>query len=199
MYRANGHLFIRLAAMALLLTGIGCTQTAPSGNAKQTDVKTGTLSDTQQHRYLSALNQAMHGHAQQATETLHRLSEEQPEHAGIWLNLTSLYLQQGAAEQARAMLIRAKALAPDSAMIKNLQGTLALTEDDPEKAQNYFREALARDAKLAEAHYNLALVYDTYYQDIASAITHYQAYLDLLPEDDERTRRWLQTLEQARP
>jgi len=187
---------ISAAALLTLLLLIGCSQTPTESDATAT-IEGAELTDTQRDRYLKALDAAAEGDYPTATDSLHRLSREQPKHAGTWLNLAAIYYQSEQPERTHEALEKAKALEPDNGLILNLQGALALDDGDIDQAEQYYRSALEKDPELAEAHYNLGLLYDTYYQDLASAISHYQAYLDLLPEDDNTTREWVQQLQRS--
>jgi len=185
------------AALTLLLL-IGCSQT-PTEPATDSAAhsKSAPLTSEQRERYLKALDAAAEGDYPTATERLHQLSREQPEHAGTWLNLAAIYYRAERPEQARSALDEAQALEPDNGLIFNLKGSLALDAGEIDKAKQYYQSALNKDSNLAEAHYNLGLLYDTYYQNLAEAISHYEAYLELLPEDDDTTRQWVQQLQRS--
>ncbi len=50
----------------------------------------------------------------------------------------------------------------------------------------------------ADAHLNLAILYDIYLQFFYDAHDHYQRYLELAPEDEtaKKVKLWLQDLQQ---
>jgi len=186
------------AATLTLLLLIGCSQTptepASDSAARSTSAP---LTSNQRERYLKALDAAAEGDYPTATERLLQLSREQPKHAGTWLNLAAIYYRAEQPEQARSALDEAQALEPDNGLIFNLKGSLALDAGEIDKAKQHYQSALNKDSTLAEAHYNLGLLYDTYYQNLAEAISHYQAYLELLPENDDTTRQWVQQLQRS--
>lgn len=185
------------AALTLLLL-IGCSQTPTEPATDSAAPSTSApLTSEQRERYLKALDAAAEGDYPTATERLLQLSREQPKHAGTWLNLAATYYRAERPEQARSALDEAQALEPDNGLVFNLKGSLALDAGEIDKAKQYYQSALNKDSNLAEAHYNLGLLYDTYYQDLAAAISHYQAYLELLPEDDDTTRQWVQQLQRS--
>lgn len=192
---------LRFSFLAIALAGVllaGCSQTPERPDASTaSDTSFETLSERQRQRYLSALDAAAEGDYPGATDRLHQLSQEQPKHPGIWLNLAAIYYQSNRPEQSREALAQARRLEPDNALIDNLEGSLALDDGDVESAEAHFRRAVTRNNGLAEAHYNLALLYDTYYQKLAPAIEHYQMYLELIPEDDQTTARWIEQLQRS--
>ena len=62
------------------------------------------------------------------------------------------------------------------------------------KARDYYLRAIEIKDNYALAHYNLALVYDIYIQDIPKAIGHYQKYLALIKRKDQKTAEWVEQL-----
>jgi len=73
------------------------------------------------------------------------------------------------------------------AYLEQLNGEIRLAE------KNY-KEAIKNKDDYAIAHYNIALLYDVYLQDIASAIPHYERYMTLTNNKDKATADWLEQL-----
>ncbi len=194
------QIFARLAPLALIsaLLLAGCAQSPQnSGPAPDAKAPATELTESQRRLYQRALNAADREDYERATELLTQLSRQQPQHPGTWLNLAGAQYESGNTDQAREALEKAEALASDSALVENLKGSLALEAGDIEAAETYYKSALKHNGELAEAHYNLALLYDTYYQDIARAVEHYQAYLKLIPAEDKRTEQWVEQLKRS--
>lgn len=70
------------------------------------------------------------------------------------------------------------------------------------KQQNRFREAaqlleqgVAESPKVAELHYNLAVISELYLLDLDKALAHYQRYRALTGEDDKLVAGWIADLE----
>jgi tetratricopeptide (TPR) repeat protein len=59
-----------------------------------------------------------------------------------------------------------------------------------------YQKCLEFDPKMAEAHYNLGLLYEDFKKDPEVAILHYQKYLELNPdaEDKEEVKKWIDRL-----
>ncbi len=79
------------------------------------------------------------------------------------------------------------------AEVHNVLGLLAVEQKAFKKAETEYLLAVTLDKKLASAHYNLALLYDIYFQDIDKAYQSYQTYLSLNP-NDSKTRDWVDQL-----
>lgn len=178
----------------LLLTACSNTARAPGDLAEKTDRH---LSDIQQQEARRATRRAKAGDHSGALNILERLVEQQPHHPELWSNLATLYYQMGKPDALDQALARVQQLDPNNAQALNLAGILALDNHEPEAAQQLFAQSLEAHPNNPDAHYNLALIYDTYYQDLRRAIQHYQAYLQSLNEPDEATESWLKQLESA--
>lgn len=152
-----------------------------------------TLSPLDQSRYQQALAALRNGQPQNARETLEKLSRQYDAHLGLKINLATLYYQVNDIERARRLCGEALAIDPGRAHIHNLSGLIAVASKHFTKAEGDYLQALKLDENYANAHYNLALLYDIYYQDIPAAYRHYSRYLALEPED-KATQDWLEQL-----
>ena len=62
------------------------------------------------------------------------------------------------------------------------------------EAEKHYKEAIKNKNDYAIAHYNIALLYDVYLQDIKSAIPHYERYMKLINNKDKSTADWLEQI-----
>ncbi len=76
----------------------------------------------------------------------------------------------------------------------NLRAQLQLKKGAIKQAQQDYLKAIELYPDYTIAHYNLALLYDIFLQEIALAIEHYSIYLSLLDKEDENTRDWINHL-----
>lgn len=187
-----------IAAVSLTLIALaGCSQAPNRPEATASSAGTAIeLNDAQKRAYLLALDAAAEGNYPSAIEGLKQLTREQPNHPGSWLNLAAIYYEAEQNEPLAHALAQARKLDPENALVHNLTGATALKRGEIEKAEEHYRLAISENEHMAEAHYNLALLLDTYYQDIGAAIIHYQAYLELAPED-EATAQWIEQLQHS--
>lgn len=123
-----------------------------------------------------------------------QMSERQPDIAGTWANLALISVKKGELEQATAFVETALEKNPNMPQALNLSGYLAQNRGEINQAESYYLQALTHKDDYALAHYNLALLYDVYFQDIANAIEHYQFYLVHSEQADEATQNWLEGL-----
>ncbi len=156
-----------------------------------------SLSEEQQRQADRAATRAATGGYDAAANILEQLIEQRPHHPELWANLATLYHRLEKSELRDQALARARELNPDSIPALNLSGILALNADQPQSAERLFKRIVALESDYPDAHYNLALIYDTYYQDLERAIDHYQNYLALIEEPDDATTAWLEQLKNA--
>lgn len=122
------------------------------------------------------------------------MSEKQPDFAGTWANLALIDIKKEQFDSAQSHINTALEKNPDMPQALNIAGKLALQKDQLEKAKTYFQAAIKAKPDYALAHYNLALIYDIYFQDIINAIPHYERYLENTDQEDPDTERWLKGL-----
>lgn len=123
-----------------------------------------------------------------------QMSVRQPNIAGPWANLALIQVKQGNLAQAETFV--EKALIKNSKMPQalNLSGYLAQKNGKVKEAEAQYLKALSEKPDYALAHYNVALLYDVYLQDIEKAIQHYQLYLSYNDKKDQGTEDWLEGL-----
>lgn len=182
-----------LVLLAVAIIGISACSQSPhkSDQPILSSDRLVKLNEAEQKDYQVALEAAGQQDYQRAIELLVSLSKLRPQNSGIWFALASAYYNSGSIDDAEKALKKAATLKPESYLAHNLKGILALESGAINEAEEHFKAALKINPKIPEAHYNLALIYDTYYQDIAQAIEHYRNYLKLTPERDERTEQWV--------
>ncbi len=189
---------LRSVALSMTLLLAACSQTPTENTTNNASAPANSQLSTLQHKAVGqAQAHARKGEYHAARNTLERLLEQQPNHPELWANLATLYYQMDEPEACIQALERARQLAPENAQAMNLEGTLALQQGELDAAKHLFKRALESEPEHPEAHYNLALIYDTYYQDLERAVHHYQAYLQFNTEPDNTTADWLKQLQSA--
>ncbi len=179
-----------LLAMMVLLAGCaGGPQSVDKGEVQQ-----GSASAVEPD--MSAAIIALKDDKPLAAEALLRgLIQRHPQAAMPWVNVGLINFRDGEWDQAQKAAERALELQPQIAAAEYLLGLIAHQQEDAPKAQQFYLSALAKNRQHAHTHYNLALLYDTYFQDIEKAAHHYRRYLELIPGEDEITQSWLHELE----
>ena len=87
---------------------------------------------------------------------------------------------------------------PNFAQALNLLAYLEQVSGEIRSAEKHYKEAIKNKDDYAIAHYNIALLYDVYLQDIESAIPHYERYLKLTNNKDKSTADWLEQLKRTK-
>jgi len=130
----------------------------------------------------------------QARRIFGELVRENPELSGAYANLALIDFKQEKYERAKQLVDKAITLNPRQAQAYHLRAQIELHNGEIQKSRADYEQAIVLDPQYLNAHYNLALLYDIYLQDIALAIEHYTIYLSLLGKEDERTREWINHL-----
>ncbi len=123
-----------------------------------------------------------------------KMSVLQPDFAGSWANLGLISIQKGDLQVAKKHVQTALSKNPKMPQSWNLSGYLALQNGNIQVAEKYYKKAISISPTYALAHYNLALLYDIYFQDIEKAVHHYQQYLSNIEAKDKETEDWLDGL-----
>lgn len=147
-----------------------------------------------EERYQDGLAAMATGDHERAERQFLKIVADFPLLAGPYCNLAIIYSKQGKYEDALAYVD--KALAMDGGLVEgyNVRGGIRLKQGHVKDAERDYLKAVELRPGYANAQYNLALLYDVYYQDIAKAISHYEIYLSLLEKPDEATKEWVRRL-----
>ncbi|HMW50300.1 MAG TPA: tetratricopeptide repeat protein [Cellvibrionaceae bacterium] len=118
----------------------------------------------------------------EAKNTLQNLAKTNPQFPGVLINLAAVecQLQQW---QAAGEWLKRLANAQQSPQALNLLGVVAEHSGQINQAEQYYLSAVNSPSAPAEAQYNLALLYDIYWQDPLKALPYYEAYAKARPED----------------
>lgn len=194
-----------IPALALLILVSACT----SNNSGPTDTKTASATPApapEKQTHMQASTEAELAIYQQAVIALSKnqldeaeklfteMSKLQPDFAGSWANLALIDIKKEQYQAAQNHIDTALAKNPNMPQALNIAGKLALRDGQLEQAKGYYQAAIQAKQDYALAHYNLALLYDVYYQDINNAVPHYELYLQYSEQEDEATARWLKGL-----
>jgi tetratricopeptide (TPR) repeat protein len=167
----------------------------PSNTGKTGQHKSPTLSPEERTSYQNAIDLIAAGNAEKATPLLNRLTQSYPGHFGSWLNLATAYYKQKKLPEAENALSKAKAL-NNTPETYNLTGLMNTEKGEYTAAEKNYLSAIGLKNNYAEAHYNLALVHDLYYQDLENAIIHYEKYLSIVENNDKSVTKWVAELKQ---
>lgn len=129
-----------------------------------------------------------------AEEVFKELINDNPEISGPWVNLGLIYFKKNQYSKSENAINNALRLNPHNPYALNLSGMLARRKGDIQLAHSLYAKAIKHKNDYAIAHYNLALLYDIYFQDISAASRHYRKYLSLINGNDKQTVDWLEQI-----
>lgn len=156
-----------------------------------------TVTAAEKHLYRQAITALNANDLDTAESLLKEFGQQKPELAGPLANLGLVYYKQGKKDLARETLLHALEKNSKQSHALNLLGEIAYEDGNAARAEEYYKKAIAIREDYANAHYNLALLYDIYFQDVAKAVKHYQRYMELTKYTDKDTANWLEQLENS--
>lgn len=182
-----------LLAIAFMITSCSTT---PTQSQKNATITKSSLSEDDLKIYREAMSQITAGTPNKAKQSLQKLTQSNPGHFGSWINLATVSYNEKNLQEASMALEHAKAIDPNPAEIYNLAGLINVEKGEYNDAEKNYTAAITRNNNYAAAHYNLALLYDLYYQDMENAVIHYEKYLSLSDNTDKATSSWVNELKQ---
>jgi tetratricopeptide (TPR) repeat protein len=184
--------FLRWSALSFALLSLAACQTSgPKKSGPTYSVQ--QLSSEQKTQYQQALSLMDAQKHAVAEPLLFALTKQKPPVREIWINLILCQLETGEWQKAKANLETVLTRFELSATTLNLAGLVAVEQGEFKKAEDHYQSALKINENYAHALYNIALLYDVYLNDVAKAVSYYQKYLALAP-NDQTTRDWTDQL-----
>lgn len=174
-----------------------CAQTPDkySATTAQTDTVENTAVTTgEREKYKKGLIALNNNENTKAEQIFNELLEAKPELAGPYTNLALIQFKKKNYEQSLGLVNKALLHNPEQAQAYQLRGQLFVTKRQIHDAKKDYIKAIELKPDYINAHYNLALLYDIYLQEIALAIKHYETYLSLIKKPDEVTQEWVNHL-----
>ena len=187
-----------LLLIALIMALAACTPATKPDRSAATDDSTPAdtvlMTEGERNDYRNAITALNNNKLDLAESILKEILKNRKDVAGPWANIGLVYLKKNDIPQATKALKSALQINPKQAYALNLMGVIEYNQGNVQKAVEYYTDAVLNKPDYANAHYNLALVYDIFYQDIPKAVEHYQQYMELTKHQDKETEVWLQQL-----
>lgn len=122
-----------------------------------------------------------------------RVTENEPSAIAPHIDLGIAYGRSGDLDRAEASLGKALAINPDHPIANNELGMVYRRKGRFADARASYEKALAVYPSFHFAHRNLAILCDLYLMDLGCALTHYEAYSQAVPGDQEAVK-WIADL-----
>lgn len=154
-----------------------------------------TSADEDTNSYRLAITALNNSQLEQAETAFKGIIKTRPEFSGPWINLAIIDIRRNNLESAEKNLSKALERNPRLAQAYNAHGYIEMKKGNIKKAADHYRHAIALKEDYAFAHYNLALLHDTYLLNEKVAVRHYKRYLQLTNNQDKKTADWVAELE----
>jgi Tfp pilus assembly protein PilF len=193
----------RLAGLLLsgyVLWVTGCTSVPQQEANAPTGIPaaaTQNLAADEIQRYREAITYLDENRLDRAEDLLADIISQRPELAGPRVNLALVQIKSNQLDKAEKTLRLALDRNPNMPQAYNLLGYIEKQRGNILKAKEDFQRAIEGKPDYAIAHYNIALLYDIYLQEIPNAIQHYKRYLELTGNEDKDTINWVGELERS--
>ena len=188
--------YIKLSLVVLLLSS--CATTTETTIVSSSGISPLEQSSSEKSAYKKALTLLNHDKLDAAKEIFQQLKSDRPELAGPYANLAIIALKNNDPEKALELVKLALSKNPNLAQALNLLAYLEQVSGEIKFAEKHYKEAIKNKNNYAIAHYNIALLYDVYLQDIESAIPHYERYMELINNEDKSTADWLEQIKRTK-
>lgn len=188
--------YTKLLVVALLLTA--CATTTETTTVSSSGISPLEQSLSEKSEYKKALTLLNHDKLDAAKEIFQQFKSDRPELAGPYANLAIIALKNNEPEKALKLVKLALTKNPNLAQALNLLAYLEQVSGEINSAEKHYKEAIKNKNNYAIAHYNIALLYDVYLQDIESAIPHYERYMELINNEDKNTADWLEQIKRTK-
>ena len=144
-----------------------------------------------QAEYQRAVNAMKSGQINNAFNLFNSISKKYPGFAGPQLNMGLLHLKRNNLDKAEKAFKQAIQINRDSAVGYNLLGVVYRRSGKFIEAKDAYQRAISKNAKYANAHLNLGVLYDLYMNDSKRALHHYEQYQEFNGSADKKVSNWI--------
>ncbi len=196
--RRSARMALRWIFLLGLLFTVSCATTGEAPPAKMKRLEGGGFEITQDVRvpgglradFSRAVDALESGDVERAIELLEGVTEGAPDAVAPWVDLGIAYGMAEQFEDATRSLERAVELAPKHPVALNELGMALRREGRFEEARERYETALRVSPQFHHARRNLAILCDLYLNDLECALSHYEIYAQVVPED-ENLAMWI--------
>lgn len=186
-------------AFMLLILFVGCVSQSAITSGIKPDQPSVAVSGELQKMFKEALELIKNENYKEAIPAFKHITEKEPGVAGPFVNLGIAYTELEQYSEAEQALLQALKINAQHIAANNRLGLLYRRMGKFSEARLAYERVLKVDSEYALAHLNLGILCDIYLQDLECAMTHFEKYQLLKPEDDTQVSAWLADLKQRAP
>ncbi len=187
-----------IAVIILLLTACASTSQQSDSIDEQLNFNNKVVFKVElkiKKQYSVALNYLKVNKVNKAQKILEDIATKSPGLPGVHLNLALLYYHLKYFKRSRTELNKVFKVSNKNELAYNLSGSLYRQAGQFTLAKNSYSRSLKLVPDYADAHLNIAILFDIYLQNWTDAKQHYLRYLDLSNNNTKQVKLWLQDLE----
>lgn len=189
--------------LLILITSVVFLSSCGQENIKPTDASTDvevseqskSVSKSDREKYRDGITALYNDDLSKAQRIFNEFIRNNPKLAGAYSNLALVHFKNKEYDKSLKQTNKALELNPKQAQALNLRAQLYVIDGKIHEAKDDYIKAVEIKPAYVNAQYNLALLYDVYFQEINLAIKHYKIYMSLLKKPDETTKEWISHLE----
>lgn len=183
--------YIKIIGIAYLTTFIiACSSTGSV--AKNENGSSRYSSD-----FKSAVAAMQSGDMESAKMALEALTQNAPNYTGPWTNLGIIYAGQRDYTTAEKYFNEALKRQAKNTIAMNWLGYLSAVKEDYQSASAWYLRAIAIEPQYAEAHLNLAMIYEANMRRPKEALEHYRIYQSQTGGRNTLVSAWIRNLEEG--
>jgi len=188
-------ILLTLVAMLTACAGDNTKSSAEDASSKQTKSSKQTVTKSDRDKYRIGITALNNNELSKAQRIFNEFIRNKPRLAGAYSNLALVHYKKNEFDKSFKLVNKALELNPKQAQALNLRAQIYILNGKIHKAKDDYLRAVSIKPKYKNAQYNLALLYDIYFQEINLAIKHYKIYLSLQKKKDESILEWVKHLE----
>ena len=189
---------ISLLFTAIILTACATTDKNDDSSNQTSGLNPNIQSSDEINQFKKATALLNNNNLDAAKELFTSLKNDRPDFAGTYANLAIIELRKNKPAVALDLVNQSLHKNPNFSQALNLLAYLEQIRGDFKSAENNYKKAIENNPNYSIAHYNLALLYDIYLQDIEKAIPHYERYMELTNNKDKTTADWLDQIKRTK-